>query len=311
MLDELAAGGFLALDCGAPRVRRSLVRVTISVPDPDRVLGRLYKRVRLLYVRPVQLVLLAVALVGAALYGLALAGGVSGGAGRAALVAVVALEVHVVLHELAHALTTKHFGRGVHRMGVGWYFATPVAFVDTSDMWLEGKRRRMAVAAAGPYVNLVLSGAAGCALPFAGAGARADLLLFATTGYVLALVNANPLYELDGYHVLTDLLGVANLRTNALAFVGAAVSRRPRAAVDRRLARIFAGYGIAAALYLLVASGLVLLGYRRFVQHAAAHVLPASLAALLGWTLAGALASLLLVNLGQSLRGRARSRVSG
>ena len=35
-------------------------------------------------------------------------------------------------------LTTKHYGREVPRVGVGWYWFGPVAYVDTSDMWLEG-----------------------------------------------------------------------------------------------------------------------------------------------------------------------------
>lgn len=70
-------------------------------------------------------------------------------------------------------------------MGIGWYWFGPVAYVDTSDMWLEGRWPRIAVSIAGPYANLVLGGLA-------------------------ALVA-------DGYHVLSDLLDRPNLRPRALA----------------------------------------------------------------------------------------------
>ena len=45
-------------------------------------------------------------------------------------------------------------------MGIGWYWFGPVAYVDTSDMWLAGKWPRVAVSLAGPYSNIVLAGAA-------------------------------------------------------------------------------------------------------------------------------------------------------
>ncbi len=46
-------------------------------------------------------------------------------------------------------LMTKYYGHEVHYMGVGWYWLRPVAFTDTSDMWLSTKKPRVMVNLAG------------------------------------------------------------------------------------------------------------------------------------------------------------------
>ncbi|HSW71536.1 MAG TPA: PqqD family peptide modification chaperone, partial [Gammaproteobacteria bacterium] len=48
----------------------------------------------------------------------------------------------VALHELGHALGTKAFGRQVHSMGIGWNWTRPIAFTDTTDMWLDTRGHR-------------------------------------------------------------------------------------------------------------------------------------------------------------------------
>src|SRR5581483_7317372 len=45
---------------------------------------------------------------------------------------VPAYFLSVLLHEGGHAFTVKAFGYEVHRAGVGWYWFSPIAFVDTS-----------------------------------------------------------------------------------------------------------------------------------------------------------------------------------
>jgi putative peptide zinc metalloprotease protein len=308
----LRAGGLIELpSLGAPPRRRvaalqSLATRTFSVPDPDRALGRLYRlALRPLFHPAAQALLLAIALAGGALNvrWFVSAGHASTSAGAAVLAIVAALELQVWLHELAHAVTTKHFGREVHRLGVGWYLLSPVAFVDTSDMWLEGPRRRMIVAAAGPYTNAVLAGLAGLLLPFAGGGVgRTFLVALATSGYLLLIVNLNPLYELDGYYILSDWLDVANLRAKALAYLGARARRLRVPAPPCRLRRIYLVYGSAAALYAVVAAAMLLLAYHRLLGHASIAGLPRATASTVGWVFGGALAALLLLNLWRLLR---------
>jgi putative peptide zinc metalloprotease protein len=179
----------------------------------------------------------------------------------------------------------------------------PVSFIDTSDMWLERRRRRALVAIAGPYVNVVLAGIACCLLPFVGHGhLAAASIAFATTGYAIGAFNLNPLYELDGYYVLSDLLGIPNLRAKALSYLGTTIWQRASDVSSRAQRRIFAGYGIAAVGYALFAAVAILFGYHRLVEHLAERALPHSVTAVLGWSLAGILAALLLLNLWHGLR---------
>lgn len=128
------------------------------------------------------------------------------------------LFVSIVIHEAGHALTTKHYGREVPRVGVGWYWFGPMAWVDTSDMWLEGRWPRIAVSLAGPYAELALGSVAALAAWLAPDPVlSAALWQFALLSYVSVLVNFDPLMEFDGYYVLIDLLDKPNLRPRSLA----------------------------------------------------------------------------------------------
>lgn len=53
-------------------------------------------------------------------------------------------------HECGHALATKACGRQVNGIGLGLHRFLPIAFVDTSDIWLADRRSRIAVSLAGP-----------------------------------------------------------------------------------------------------------------------------------------------------------------
>lgn len=118
----------------------------------------------------------------------------------------------LLAHEAGHAFTVKACGRKVERVGLGWYWVTPVLFVDTSDMWLAGKWQRIAVGLAGICVNLVLAGIAALLIPLLGEQAGALAWLFAALSYALVFFNLNPLLDYDGYHVLSDWLERPNLR---------------------------------------------------------------------------------------------------
>src|SRR5690606_5523714 len=77
--------------------------------------------------------------------------------------AAVLLGLNVVAlacHEAGHALATKHAGRRVPAAGFLVYFGIPSVFVDTTDVWMAGRRARLLTTAAGPATGLVLAGAA-------------------------------------------------------------------------------------------------------------------------------------------------------
>ena len=127
--------------------------------------------------------------------------------------AVIGVAVATLVHEAGHAFTTKHYGRTVPYAGVGWYWFSPVAFVDTSDMWLGSRRQRMFVTAAGPCADLVVGAfPAALALALPTGPASAALWIFAVPFYLSFLINLNPLLEYDGYYFVADYLDRPNLR---------------------------------------------------------------------------------------------------
>jgi putative peptide zinc metalloprotease protein len=174
-----------------------------------------------------------------------------------------AMLISFVLHELAHALAVKYYGRTVHRGGVMIYYGMPAAFVDTSDIWLAGRSARIVVSLAGPLADLLLGGVAALLATQIEGFWGAALFKFAFACYISTLFNFNPLLELDGYFILMDWLRLPNLRQRALAFVSGPlwVKLRGRVALSRE-ERIFALFGALTAAYTAVAIILTVLFWR-------------------------------------------------
>jgi putative peptide zinc metalloprotease protein len=283
-----------------PVLRRILGLCTCYwwLSDMDRPVSALYAWTRRLYTPAAQLAMFLCAAAGFMIFAAhwALTGAGTGASMDALPVWIAALALHVVIHEAAHAATCKHFGRAVHRLGIGWYFFAPVAFVDTSDCWAAPRQERILVSAAGPYSNVVLSGIAALIAILQPAGLLADALWsFCAIGYVLAIVNMNPLLELDGYYVAMDLLDVPDLRSRALGALVAALRGRCAWDRQRQLRGILVAFGAASLAYGLVVVAAILGAGRAQVETVAAMALPHTQAQALAWMLAG-LMSLLALN---------------
>lgn len=112
------------------------------------------------------------------------------------------------LHELGHGFAVKKFSREVMGVGIGWYWVTPIAFVDTSDMWLAPRAPRMVVDLAGIMVNLVLVGLAMIPAWIVGAGNSYSVYAwsFAAISYTLILINLLPIRGTDGHYAVSDFL---------------------------------------------------------------------------------------------------------
>jgi putative peptide zinc metalloprotease protein len=128
--------------------------------------------------------------------------------------------VSVALHELGHAFAVKSYGFEVHYMGVGWFYVSPVAFTDTSDMWLSTRGPRTVVNLAGVFMDSLVAGV--CALTIlviANPYIQAFLWLFALYTYINAFRMLSPLQELDGYYVLMDWVDKPRLRHAAVLWL--------------------------------------------------------------------------------------------
>lgn len=145
---------------------------------------------------------------------LAVYGDVRLGSPRMLLLIWLVYPLMKLLHELAHAFTVKLHGGEVHEIGVTLMFLTPVPYVDASaSAGFDHARDRMAVAAAGILVELLL---AGLALVFwllleDGLARDASFAVIVVGGLSTLFVNGNPLLRFDGYFVFCDAAGLPNL----------------------------------------------------------------------------------------------------
>jgi putative peptide zinc metalloprotease protein len=167
--------------------------------------------------------------------------------------------VEVLLHELGHAYAVKAFGREVHYIGVGWYWFAPIAFTDTSDMWLATRKPRMLVNLAGVYVDMLAAGLAALfILLIPNPYLQGMLWLFALYTYIGGFRMLSPLQEMDGYYVLMDWVEKPRLRQAAVIWL---VKKFPKALRQPHLFREHRPeviYWIACILFLILVSILTL-----------------------------------------------------
>jgi putative peptide zinc metalloprotease protein len=251
------------------RILSAFFERQFAVGGLDRWLTGLYRwGGRLLFSWPLQVLYVLLSAVGlylffqiyrSARYGFVTVAGSTG----LGLVTLIPANLAVILfHEMGHALTVKHFGREVRRGGFMIYMGLPAFFVDTMDIWLEGKRARLAVTWAGPYTGLILGGLASVVM-----AARPEFPLnavlyqFAVIAYLTVFFNLNPLLELDGYFLLMDGLEIPMLRHKSLEFIRTGLWRKlegmreagqtvkETVASFSREERIFAIFGLLSAAW--------------------------------------------------------------
>jgi Zn-dependent protease len=207
-------------------------------------------------------------------------------------------------HEAAHAIATKAEGRRVGRAGIGLMMFTPVIWVDTSDAWFIGRTRRAVVNAAGPLFNFAVAGVLGVIAAVTTGRAQDLAIWLAVANLVSVVFNLSPLLEFDGYYVLSDLTNVNALRHKALRFVFADLIRHPRRP-RTRLEAGFLAYTLAAALYVLGMTLLVLSGVPGLVSGVAPAWIGAEARVIVGAGVALAMAGLLIAPfIGEIARAR-------
>ncbi len=145
------------------------------------------------------------------------------------LVALILLQVlSISVHEAGHALAIRHFGRRVRRLGLAIYYLFPCVYVDSTDMAMSSRKARIVVALAGPVGGLTVG--ALCALVAASdRGVIGGIAFKAASLFVFQFaLNLLPILELDGYHILSDLLDAPFLRQRSMAFARSQVVRKIR-----------------------------------------------------------------------------------
>ena len=199
------------------------------------------------------------------------------------------LAVVKVLHELGHALVCKHFGGECHEIGMMLLVFTPCLYCDVSDSWTWPSRwRRIAVAAAGMGVELVLAAVATFLWWFSQPGWLNQMCLnvMVLCSVSTLVFNGNPLLRYDGYYVLSDLLDAPNLGGQSRALVRQALATfflgiPVEEALDlpERRRPLLAAYAVASTLYSWCVVGAILLFVYRFLEPKRLEILAAVVAA--------------------------------
>lgn len=131
----------------------------------------------------------------------------------------------VAAHEFGHAHACKHYGGRVPAMGFALVYLTPAFYTDTTEGAVKGSRyQRLIISLAGIWAELLICS---IATPI-WLGTPPDTVihdgayfLMMLTGFMSLIVNWNPLMKLDGYHMLCEVLGIAELKEDSTAYTSA------------------------------------------------------------------------------------------
>ncbi|MEO1128943.1 MAG: efflux RND transporter periplasmic adaptor subunit [Planctomycetota bacterium] len=165
-----------------------------------------------------------------------------------------------VVHEFGHAYACKVFDGHVPEMGAFFILFTPCAYVDATDSWsFTSRLRRIIVALGGVYFESIIGALALFVWAFTGPSllntiAYQTVLL--STVVTLAF-NLNPLMRYDGYYIVSDLVGIPNMRERANSQIRTLLKRwvlglKPPAIGTLRSRLMLSGYGVGLMLYRVV-----------------------------------------------------------
>lgn len=208
----------------------ALERINLSSRRVQPFFSGLYRRGGFLLFTPAAAALCL--LLGAAGLGAGLrlwrdAGDIAAGLGASPLLAVLSVKALFFLtlaaHQLVHGLALVHYGRRVREFGFTFMHGfVPTFYVDVTDIFMASRRARVVTAVSGTLVHLVLGSLwflvaarapSGFVQAFAAASGMVQWQAFVLALYPFCFI------EMDGYHVLVDLLGVPTLKHDALAYV--------------------------------------------------------------------------------------------
>jgi putative peptide zinc metalloprotease protein len=138
----------------------------------------------------------------------------------------------LVFHEWGHAAACRYGGARPGRIGVGIYLVWPVFFTDVTDSYRLNKTGRLRTDLGGVYFNALFALSTFAAYLATG---YEPLLVLVVSQQLLLLDQFVPWVRLDGYHIVSDLIGVSDLFTRIKPVIA---SLRPGRHPDRRVTEL-------------------------------------------------------------------------
>ena len=214
-----------------------LERVNISSRRVNDFFYRLYRFGGFLFFTRAAVALCALLAVAGVLAGVRLwhdAAQVTAGLGANPLLALLGVKLlflsTLATHQLMHGVALVHYGRRVREFGFTFLHGfVPTFYVDVTDVFMTSQRARVVTAVSGALVHLVLGSlwfllavqsAPGFLQGFAAASGMIQWQAFVIALYPFCFI------EMDGYHVLADVLGLPTLKSDAMSYAGALLRGR-------------------------------------------------------------------------------------
>ncbi|HVK66607.1 MAG TPA: M50 family metallopeptidase [Polyangium sp.] len=247
------------------RLLTRIRNIDLRLSNVDQRIAAIHDKVRFLFTRPALVAYAVMLVLGLITIGKQAGRGLGSEVlrGHHALFLPVFLLMHaaaIVVHELAHALACKHFGREVKAFGFTFVNrVVPSVYADVTDMWMSTRKARMAVSFAGPLSGLLLGSMSAIVAWIVPAGVTSSFLwLYAISMLALALGSLYPclFIESDGYHILSDWLRMPALREHSRRFLQDRVRDLVRGRRQRPMTndeRTFLVYGCASVASLSAA----------------------------------------------------------
>ncbi len=137
--------------------------------------------------------------------------------------------VLLCIHETGHGLTCKHYGARVPSMGFALIYLTPAFYTDTTQGDIRGNRfQRLMITLSGVWAELTICALATPLWWSTNPGTAIHdfaYLIILLTGVAVVLINWNPLIKLDGYWIVSDLLGISDLKEASTLYLSTWVKR--------------------------------------------------------------------------------------
>jgi putative peptide zinc metalloprotease protein len=118
------------------------------------------------------------------------------------------LAVSAAFHECGHAAACRYGGARPGAMGVGLYLVWPAFYTDVTDAYRLGRRGRLRTDLGGIYFNAIFIVAT--AIAYLATGFE-PLLLFIAVQHIEMFHQLLPFLRLDGYYIVSDLVGVPDM----------------------------------------------------------------------------------------------------
>lgn len=114
-----------------------------------------------------------------------------------------------LIHETGHAAACKYSGIRHGGIGFGLYINFPVLYTDVTRVWTLPRKERWRVNIAGVYFQSILLIFLFVAYFLSKDDIIRYMILAVNLGFLLTL---NPFFKFDGYWIVSDIIGVPNLR---------------------------------------------------------------------------------------------------